>query len=438
MRNLGTPCSIADFPVISKMMSGILQEKSRALKKLLPDSKSRQIVVLTGARQTGKTTLAKGAYQGIRYVNLDAPEEREIISNVRTSEWHKVVGSVVLDEAQKAPDAFEKVKYAYDAGDVSFSVLLGSSQILLLKNIRESLAGRASLYELFPLMLSELRMEDGMECKAPLFDKLCTGHSVADICEKIPETLLSVDDDPLAGAEDYLLSWGGMPALLPMEPAERWKWLKDYERTYLERDLADLARISDLQPFRRFQNIASLRSGHLLNYAELARDADISPDSAKRYLEYLRISYQAILLPPYRKNLTSTLVKSPKIYWVDCGLLRQASGFREGINGALYETMIVSEALKWIRTRQRDAELFSYRTRSGMEIDLLVQTRKGIVGVEIKSRNKVSSSDTGPLRELADALGSKWLGGLVVYRGNVIEKIGDRDIYTMPSRRLFG
>ena len=420
------------------MMSVILQKKNRALEELLPDTKSRQVVVLTGARQTGKTTLVRDKYTDMRYINFDAPEEREITRNVPSSEWYKVVGNAAIDEAQKEPIVFEKVKYAYDAGEISFSVLLGSSQILLLKNIRESLAGRATLYELFPLMLSELLTGENTKYKIPMLDSLCTGTSVADLCKGLPSVTLASEDAPLSEAENYLLSWGGMPALLPLNPEARRKWLKDYEYTYLERDLGDLARISDLQPFRRFQKIAALRSGKILNYADLARDADISPDTARRYLEYLRISYQAVLLPPYHKNLTSSLVKSSRIYWMDCGLLRQASGMMEGVSGELYETMIVSEVIKWIRTRQRGAELFFYRTRSGLEVDLLLQTNKGVIGIEIKSRKKVTSSDARSLRSLADCLGEKWLGGLVVYRGNVIEKIGDRDIYAMPGRRLLG
>lgn len=394
-------------------------------------------MVLTGARQTGKTTLARYAYPDLRYINFDAPEEREIVRSTRSAEWHSVVGLAVIDEVQKEPLVFEKVKYAFDAGDLTFSVLLGSSQILLLKNIRESLAGRAVLYELFPLLMSELCDKTSASRTLPLIDALASGTHVKKLCRNIPPMLTASEDAPLKSAEEHLLLWGGMPALLPKTTEERWKWLKDYEYTYLERDLADLSRIQDLQPFRRFQRVAALRSGQLLNYADCARDGGVSPDTARRYLEYLRISYQAMLLPPYHRNITSTLVKSPKLYWLDCGLLRQASGFHEGVSGALYETMVIAETVKWIRTLERDAELFFYRTRSGLEADLLLQTGKGMIGAEIKARETVNALDARPLCDIASKLKEKWLGGIVVYRGNSIEKIADPDIYAFPSRRLF-
>ncbi|HDM77248.1 MAG TPA: hypothetical protein ENG51_12405, partial [Deltaproteobacteria bacterium] len=131
-------------------------QKKRVLKKILPDPLARRLVVITGARQTGKTTLAKEKYANLKYINLDSPENREVVNNIHSASWGTSVGNAVLDEAQKAPVVFEKVKYAFDEGSISFSVLTGSSQILLLKKVRESLAGRAFFYELWPLMQCEM------------------------------------------------------------------------------------------------------------------------------------------------------------------------------------------------------------------------------------------------------------------------------------------
>jgi hypothetical protein len=228
-----------------------------------------------------------------------------------------------------------------------------------------------------------------------------------------------------------------MPALLELSEEDRWLWLKNYGHTYLQRDLSDLARLEDLMPFRKFQRLSALRSGSLLNYSEIARDADISVDTARRYLEYLRVSYQTVLLQPYYRNLTSAVVKTPKLYWTDVGIWRQLTGLRGDMSGQLYETMVVGELVKWLRTWQPEAELYFYRTRSGMEVDLLLDTSSGVIGMEIKSRGTVSEKDARPLKTLAEALSARWRGGLILYTGRRIMRLASPDIWAIPSRRLF-
>jgi hypothetical protein len=410
----------------------------RVLELYLPKSTAKRVVLLTGARQTGKTTLSKSAYPDLRYINLDAPENRDALKEISSSSWGRDVGNAVIDEAQKAPVVFEKVKYSFDAGTVSFCVLTGSSQILLLKKIRETLAGRIALYELWPLMTSEIyHGGEARDMATPLVDELFTDKPVDAVLSSVPGILLDDQDSRQRGAESYLLQWGGMPALLHLPEEERWKWLRDYEYTYLERDLSDLARLDDLEPFRKFQRLSALRSGKLLQYSELARDAGVSVDTARRYLEYLRISYQSILLQPYHRNITSSVIKTPKLYWVDMGILRQLTGFSGAPTGDLYETFVVGEFFKWMKTVQRAGELYFYRTRSGLEVDLLLETQQGIIGMEIKSRDTVTGSDLRPLRDVAAGLGSQWRGGLIIYRGNEIRKIAEPSIWAVPSRRLF-
>ena len=406
----------------------------------MPLAGKKRLVLITGARQTGKTTLVKDIYKDLKYVNLDSPENREALSGISASGWAHSVGNAVLDEAQKEPAVFEKIKYAFDEGAVSFSVLLGSSQILLLKKIRESLAGRISIFELWPLMMSEVAFGPGGTLARPvepLIDALIRAKDISSALSRVSPVLLDKDAAAIEEAESYLLRWGGMPALLDLSDEERWKWLKDYEYTYLERDLADLARIDDLMPFRKFQRLAALRSSKLLNYSEISRDAGVSVDTARRYLEYLRLSYQVILIQPYYKNLTSSVVKTPKAYWLDIGLLRQLSGFKGELSGELYETFVVCELWKWIKTSLRSAEVYFYRTRSGLELDLLVETDNGVFGIEIKAREKAASGDTRALKEVAKALKEKWLGGMVVYRGDELKHIAEPGIWAVPSKRLF-
>jgi uncharacterized protein len=418
-------------------MSEIIQ-RYRFLDKYLPKPSSKRLVVLTGARQTGKTTLSKSKYPGLNYINLDSPENRETLKKLSTASWAGTIGPAIIDESQKEPIIFDKVKYAFDNGSVPFTVLTGSSQILLLKNIRESLAGRAFFYELWPLMQSEINLPvNAKEFREPLLFEIISKKKLSSALAEMKLVFLDEQDAPYRLAEDYILKWGGMPALLPLTDKERAEWLKNYGYTFLERDLSDLARLDDLSPFRAFQKLSALRSGMLLNYSELARDAGISVDTARRYMEYLRLSYQAFLLQPYHRNVTSSTIKTPKIYFTDVGILRRLTGYRGDMTGELFETMVVSELIKGLKTFQKNFEIYFYRTRSGMELDILLKTEYGLIGMEIKSRQTIAKKDISAMKEIAAGLGTEWIGGIVVYRGNEIKKIAEPDIWAIPSRRLF-
>ena len=344
----------------------------------------------------------------------------------------------MLDEAQKEPSVFEKVKWAFDAAEVSFTVLLGSSRLALMHRVRETLAGRAFVFELWPLYALELRHAAGDHPPQPLVHDLVTGSGLIDgrLREEAP-VLFGHEEDTRRDAVEHLLAWGGMPALLPLTDADRRDWLRSYQQTFLERDLADLARLDDLHPFRRLERLCMLRSGGLLSYADLARDAGMSPSSARRYLAYLEASYQVLLLPPYSRNLTSTVVKTPKVYWMDVGLLRQGTHYWNQADAGLFETMVVGEMKKWSSAAGVDAEWFFYRTRSGLEVDLLLETPAGVLGMEVKHRPMAVPSDARGLLTVAAALGDRWRGGLVVTSGGQLEPlVAERSIWTVPVHRL--
>ena len=172
----------------------------------------------------------------LRYLNLDAPEQREALRELRADTWAASVGEAVLDEAQKEPSLFDKVKYAFDAGEIARTVLLGSSQVLMLQRVRETLAGRAFIYELWPLMASELvHAVDGAP-PPPLLDALLREPGTADEQLGAAASASREEAGEEAAAIDHLLHWGGMPALLPLPDGERQKWLQSYDSTYLERD----------------------------------------------------------------------------------------------------------------------------------------------------------------------------------------------------------
>ncbi len=411
---------------------------NRLANSWLPRTDEHIIVLLTGARQTGKTTLLRSVYPDISYFNLDAVEFREQLSRISSFAWGKDVGDAVIDEIQKEPGLINKIKFAFDEGDLNFTALSGSAQLLLLKSTKETLAGRILLLELFPLMLSELIHGQESEIPKPLIGKLINSSSPVDILKKLQATLLGENWDKSISAEEYILKYGGMPALLHIPKQDKKSiWLKDYSAAYLERDLNDLARLNDLMPFRTFQQLAALRSANLLSYSELARDAGIGTETARRYIEYLRLSYQAILLQPFHKNLTSRLVKTPKIYWLDNGLLRQLAGYGfDFMNGQIYENHIAAELVKYIRTVKSEAKLTFYRTRSGMEVDFCIETNGRLIGIEAKNRNTVSKRDYTSLNKLKESSGSEWLLGLVIYRGNEICEISE-GIWAIPSCRLF-
>jgi predicted AAA+ superfamily ATPase len=414
-------------------------QRFRFLRRKLGPLSSPRLILLTGARQTGKTTLARDVYSDLRYLNLDAPEQREAIREVRADAWAETVRPAILDEAQKEPSLFDKVKFAFDAGQIRQTVLLGSSQILMLQRVRETLAGRAFVYELWPLMASELvHAMSGTHGTppAPLLDTLLSDPGRADeMLANLPAVRLGEEAGAGAAAIEHLLRWGGMPALLPLPDAERHKWLQSYDATYLERDLGDLTRLSDLLPFRRFQRLCALRSGHLLSFSELARDAGLSVTTSRRYIEYLRISYQAFLLPPWATNLTSAVIKTPKVYWIDLGLWGHLTRYQGDVTGQMFETLVVTEIQKWVKTAELPVDLSFYRTRSGLEVDLLISTPHGVWGVEAKAGAKLGSADWRALREVGEALGDPWRGGLVVYGGTSLQRL-DKNIWAVPVGRL--
>lgn len=406
----------------------------RQLQERLPAATTRRLVMITGARQTGKTTLARSLYRDLRYISLDELEERARLRDLPTRGWARAVGAAILDEVQKEPSIFEKVKFAYDLGEIDFSVLLGSSQIVMLQRVRETLAGRVFVYELWPLMLSELAGAASMRALL-LAELLADGSHVDDVLVNHGPVLVGDEAYQRARWLAHGLQWGGMPGLLDLTDTERRDWLHSYTNTYLERDLTDLARLDDLIPFRKFIRLAALRSGQLLAYADLARDADISPGTARNYLNYLQLSYQVFLLQPYTANATKRLVKAPKLYWVDPGLWRHQTGNWGETSGHLLESYVVGECLKWLRTSGAPAEPYFYRSHGGLEVDLLLTTASGVLGIEIKSATHVSALQVTPLRRLAAEFGAAWRGGIIAYLGEQIERI-DANLWAVPVGRL--
>lgn len=393
--------------------------RNRTLKQALTRraaGKHGRLLVLSGARQTGKTTLARRAFADYAYLSADDPVLRPELTRLSAADWIHRYPRAVVDEVQKAPTLIESLKAAHDASPDTRYVLLGSSQILLLSKVRESLAGRAALEELWPLTLPEMATQSWDDEVRPsrLIAWLAAGCRSHDILHGLPVADAAYAQH--AALFERYLHYGGMPVALDddLTSDERRAWLGDYQRTYLERDVRDLAVLSDLEPFVLAQQAIALRSGRLVNHSELARAATVAPSTAKRFLRYLELSYQVIVLRPWFRNLDKRLAKMPKIHMVDPGVSRAIVKRSGETSGEEVESAVVAEIHKQLRTAHVAADLFHLRTYDGREVDLLIELPHGFVAVEIKRARQLGAADARALRGLEPLLDKPLLAALVL------------------------
>jgi hypothetical protein len=392
-------------------------------------------VVLTGARQVGKTTLARQLFgETLRYLNLDSPGERSRLQAVPAEGWSRVVGPAVLDEVQKAPKLLEKVKWAYDDGAMDFTVLLGSSRILLLDQVRESLAGRVFLYELWPLTVAEVAPFFGNAMvRDLLLKRLADGEAeIGEMLAPLEQGVVGPAVGASQSAVQHILDWGGLPPLLQYAEEERLAWLDAYQTTFLERDLGDLARLRDLDAFSTCHRLAALRAGGILSYSELARDAALPVTSVRRYLRYLELSYQTLRLPAWSGNPGVRLVKAPKLIWFDGGVQRVLSGQTRGLTGAQYESTLTAQILMTLWSLGSRVEGSYLRTRGGLEVDLLLEQQNRLLALELKNRPVVSPRDAGAIERARRLFGERYAGGLVVYRGDAVARLTET-VWAVPD-----
>ncbi|MEP0774576.1 MAG: ATP-binding protein [Acidobacteriota bacterium] len=383
-------------------------------------------VVLTGARQTGKSTLAEHLVAGERrYRSLD---DLDVLDAARRDPEVLVGGRepVTLDEVQRAPDLLSAVKLAIDRDRRAGRFLLtGSANLLLMRQVSESLAGRASYLTLWPMTRGEQRGE----ARAGAWDEL----------------LAAADGDwrdVLAARPDAPEDWralalrGGYPtpALALPSRAERAMWFAGYVRTYLERDLQNLAAISALPDFRRVMRAASLRLGQLLNQTDLARDAAVPQPTVHRWLNLLEISYLLVRLPAYAANRTKRLIKAPKIYWGDTGLALHLAGEDEP-RGAHLENLILGDLLAWRDARVENAEISYWRTAIGEEVDFVIEIGGKLVPIEVKAGARPRLADAVHLRTFRQEYGPQARAGLLLHTGTTLEWLAP-DVLAAPWWRV--
>ena len=383
-------------------------------------------VVVTGARQTGKSTLAHELTPGKRrFFSLD---DLDVIDAARRDPEVLVGGAqpVTLDEVQREPELLRAVKRAIDRRRVPGQFLLtGSANLLLMRQVSESLAGRASYLTLWPMTRRE---QQGLG-RCGLWDELLSARD---------ETWLDVLAAQPEAPEDWraLARRGGFPtpALHLATADERAIWFDGYVRTYLERDLQTLSAIAGLPDFRRLMRAACLRIGQLINQTELGRDAALSQPTVHRYLNLLETSYLLVRLPAYAVNRTKRLIKSPKLYWGDTGVALYLSGEAEP-GGAHLENLVLQDLLVWRDARVERAEVHYWRTAIGEEVDFVIEAGGRLLPIEVKATSRPGLRDAANLRTFRSEYGKKARAGLLLHTGSTLEWLAP-DVLAVPWWRV--
>ena len=365
-------------------------------------AKGFPVIALTGPRQSGKTTLAKHVFPNKTYVSLENPEELEFAQKDPKRFLARFKEGAILDEVQRCPSLLSWIQGLVDErsrmGDF---VLTGSSQFELVAGITQSLAGRVGRVELLPLSIQELAQ-----------------------AHQLPSQL------------NTCLLQGGYPSIYDRQVSPQ-DWFSNYIATYIERDVRQLIAVRDLTQFQRFVKMCAARSGQILNLAALGADCGLSASTAREWLSVLEASYLVTRIQPYYQNFGKRLVKTPKLYFLDVGLMAWLIGIRDTVTldthvsrGALFETFVVGELIKRQFNQGQNADLYFWRDSAGNEIDLLLDTPQGLQAIEIKSGSTFASD---------------WIKGFKVWKRNtqvntLIPRIiyGGTDSYDREGHQVMG
>lgn len=347
------------------------------------------VVILTGPRQSGKTTLVKAAFPDMPYVSLEEPDVRQIALTDPRGFLANLGSRAILDEVQHAPELLSYIQSIVDGDREARFIFTGSSNLLLMEKVGQTLAGRSAVLHLLPFSLQEL--EQG-------------GH-------------------PFEQYELPIFA-GQYPRIYDQEIAPT-DFYPAYIQTYVERDVRLIKNIADLNAFIQFTQLCAGRVGQLLNYASLANDAGISPNTAKAWISILETSYVVYRLRPYHRNFNKRLVKSSKLYFYDTGLACSLLGIRAPeqvsthfLKGALFENLIINEFVKQALNQGERRYPYFWRDSQGREIDCLLTERDELTPVEIKAGRTMTSSYFGNLKYWQQLTGAPAGSGYVVYGGD--------------------
>ncbi|MDG4553457.1 MAG: ATP-binding protein [Candidatus Competibacter sp.] len=368
-------------------------------------------VVLTGPRQSGKTTLLKTLFEGSHgYVSLEPPDVRAAASSDPRGFLALYSPPVIFDEVQYAPDLLPYIKEWIDAHrDRRGQYLLtGSQNLLMLERVTESLAGRAAILRLLPLSWRE-----------------CLGQPDAPLPWEREDKHLSRPEVSCSVLWQGLLR-GGYPELVAEPERDGVLWHGSYLQTYLERDVRSLRQIGDLTLFQNFLRALAARSGQLLNLTDLARDLGAAVNTIKVWLSVLEATFQVIVLRPYFANIGRRLVKTPKVYFTDTGTLCYLAGLRDPehaaagpLGGAIFETAVLAEIVKTFWHRGEEPQVYFWRTATGVEVDIVVEVGGRIVPVEVKLSATPRPAMASGILALRQDLGDKVEAGYVIHPGEI-------------------
>jgi predicted AAA+ superfamily ATPase len=383
-------------------------------------------VVVTGARQAGKSTLVQELVPGERrFYSLD---DLDVVDMLRRDPDAIFGGSIplTLDEVQREPETMRAVKRAIDRRrEPGRFLLTGSANLLLMRKVSESLAGRASYLTLWPMTRGE---QQGLG-RCGIWETLLESPDEAWL-----EVIASRESSP----DDWraLARRGGFPtpALHLASDGDRALWFDGYVRTYLERDLQDLSSIAALPDFRRLMRAACLRLGRLVNQTELGRDAALPQSTVHRYLNLLEASYALVRVPAYAVNRTKRVIKSPKLYWADTGLALHVGGEEEP-GGAHLENLVLSDLLVWRDARAERAEIGYWRTTVGEEVDFVIESKRRLLPIEVKATGTPRLSDAAHLRTFRQEYGRRARAGLLLHTGAALEWLAP-DVLAAPWWRV--
>ncbi len=362
------------------------------------------VVTVTGPRQSGKTTLVKSTFPDYEFVSLEEIELRSFARDNPREFLNRYSEQVIIDEVQRVPDILAYLQSAVDEDDAAGRfILTGSHNLLLLGKVSQSLAGRTGILHLLPFSRSELELQ---------IQQVPTGR----------KTLFNNDSTKL---DLWKTVYKGFYPRIHDKNIPPNIWLADYVQTYLERDVRSLINIGDLERFERFLMLAAGRTGQLLNYSSLANDCGISVDTAKRWISVLKTSFVIFLLHPHHQNFNKRIIKSPKLFFYDTGLVCHLLRIRNPeqarthpLRGALFENLIIAEVAKAYLHNRRRPPLFFWRDKTGHEVDLLIEEAGELFPVEIKSGQTIATDMFDSLKWWCRLADRSYDAAALVYGGD--------------------